>query len=72
MKCKDCGETNQPMSPRASWICVSCFELRGKIVEAMKTMDADEFRELQRVIARGDGTGANAMRRVLGLDAPVL
>jgi len=50
-------------------ICCDCWELRGQLVTAMseKRIDMDEFRELQRVIARHDGQGASAIRRVLGL-----
>ena len=74
MKCKDCGETESPPARTAGWLCEACFELRKLTLEAVKagTISMDEFRELQRALARGDGRAANAMRRCLGMDSPTI
>ena len=72
MKCRDCGKPDYTPSPKLSSICVDCWEVRSRLVEAWKAdlVDPDEFREVQRVIVQGNGQGASAIRRVLGLTAP--
>jgi hypothetical protein len=75
MKCNDCGSTNynQSQAGRAD-VCPECFQLRLDLLNAVKSklVSMDEFRELQRTLASGNGQAANAIRRVLGLTAPEL
>lgn len=70
--CIDCGNLNLKPSRARSDVCEDCAELRGQIVERIRDIDPNEFRELQRVLASQSGGGAGAMRRILGLDAPVI
>jgi hypothetical protein len=65
MFCSDCGETSCERSRRRSDLCTNCVDLRTQFMEHAKTMDLDEFREVQRVVRRNDGTAADAMRRVM-------
>jgi hypothetical protein len=65
MFCSDCGETSCDQSRMRSDLCTNCVELRTKFMEHARTMDPDEFREVQRVIKRHNGTAAGAMRRVM-------
>ena len=67
--CGDCGATDYEPSPHRSDVCLSCWDLRMLLVNAMhaKTIDQDEFTQLQKVIASRNGKGVAATRRVLGL-----
>jgi hypothetical protein len=73
MKCNDCGSADFTSSLRAD-VCLECFDLRGKLLDAVKSgsVSMDEFRELQHEISTGRGLAANAIRRVLGLSSPDL
>lgn len=72
MKCNDCGKSPYVSTGSRSDVCDECLMLRGQLIGALhaKKVDPDEFRQIQRVLASGNGQGANVIRRVLGLTAP--
>ena len=77
MRCNDCGAS--PFIPYSTGrgrqdICVDCWDLRMKLVDAMKTQSIpmETFHKIQRKLAGRRGTGASEIRRALGLDAPTI
>ena len=71
IRCHDCGKSPYTPCSRQD-ICTDCWSLRMKLVDAMKTQSIpmEVFQGIQRKLAGGRGTGAAAILRALGLDAP--